>query len=417
MTEHLDVVVIGAAQAGLSIGYYLSNLDPKYVILEQAATITPTWRKRWDSFTLVLPNWTYQIPDHGYDGYDPDGFMDRDELVGHLENFANSFNPEVRFETRVASVEKNPNGDNFMVTTTRDKIIADNVVVAAGTFQQPRIPAFSNKLSGEFTQLHTSDYRNPESLPEGAVMVVGTGQSGCQIAEELYQSGRKVFLCVGGANRVPRRYRGKDTVWWLNKMNFFDLTADRLPSSRDRFKAHPFVSGKDGGHSLNLHQFAKDGVVLLGHMKHAQDNMVYLEPDLRENLVKIDKFVMELKKDIDQLIDDQKIDAEDAPSNSELKDGYQAEIIRELDLSAEGVKTIVWATGYKFDFSWVKFPILDQDGYPVQDRGISEYPGLYFLGLHFMHKRKSGLLWGVGDVADHIARDIATRNGSKLFQG
>lgn len=409
MIEHLDTVVIGAGQAGLSIGYYLSKLDREYVILEKASTITPTWRKRWDSFTLVLPNWTYQIPDHTYNGDDPNGFMGRDDLVEHLEQFTASFDPEIRFGSKVTSVEKNPNGDNFLVTTTESTILADNVVVATGTFQEPRLPSFSKNLSEEFTQIHTSNYHNPESLPSGAVLVVGTGQSGCQIAEELYQNGRKVYLCVGGATRIPRRYRGKDTIWWLNEINFFDQTADSLTSSKERFKAHPFVTGKNGGHSLNLHQFAKDGVVLLGHMKSAQDNKVTLVPDLRENLAKVDQFVADLKQNIDKLIVEQKIDAEEAPTNSEMKDGYEAEIIEELDLKAEGIRTIIWATGYKFDFSWISFPILDQDDYPIQDRGISEYPGLYFLGLHFMHNRKSGLLWGVGEYADHIAKDIAAR--------
>jgi putative flavoprotein involved in K+ transport len=409
MIEHLDTVVIGAGQAGLSIGYYLSKLDREYVILEKASTITPTWRKRWDSFTLVLPNWTYQIPDHTYNGDDPNGFMGRDDLVEHLEQFTASFDPEIRFGSKVTSVEKNPNGDNFLVTTTESTILADNVVVATGTFQEPRLPSFSKNLSEEFTQIHTNNYHNPESLPSGAVLVVGTGQSGCQIAEELYQNGRKVYLCVGGATRIPRRYRGKDTIWWLNELNFFDQTADSLTSSKERFKAHPFVTGKNGGHSLNLHQFAKDGVVLLGHMKSAQDNKVTLVPDLRENLAKVDQFVADLKQNIDKLIVEQKIDAEEAPTNSEMKDGYEAEIIEELDLKAEGIRTIIWATGYKFDFSWISFPILDQDDYPIQDRGISEYPGLYFLGLHFMHNRKSGLLWGVGEYADHIAKDIAAR--------
>jgi putative flavoprotein involved in K+ transport len=409
MTEHYDVVVIGAGQAGLSIGYYLSKFDIEFVILEQGSTIIPNWRKRWDSFTLVLPNWTYQIPDHSYNEGDPDGFMNRDELVEHLEEFAASFDPEIRFDTKVTSIDKNPSDNNFLVNTNGSSMIADNVVVAAGTFQEPRIPYFSKNLSSDFVQMHTHDYRNPEALPDGGVLVVGTGQSGCQIAEELYQSGRKVYLCVGGATRVPRRYRGKDTIWWLRELNFFDQTADTLTTSKERFKANPFVSGKNGGHSLNLHQFAQDGVVLLGHMKNAEDNMVYLTPDLHENLAKIDNFVADLKENIDKLILKKNIDAELEPSRIEMMNGYDAEIIDELDLKAEGIKTIIWATGYKFNFSWIGYPILDKDGYPIQERGISEYPGLYFLGLHFMHRRKSGLLWGVGEDAEHIANDIAAR--------
>jgi putative flavoprotein involved in K+ transport len=407
MTEHFDIVVIGAGQAGLSIGYYLSKLGKKYVILEQAETIAPTWRGRWDSFTLVLPNWTYQLPDRGYDGDDPDGFMGRDDLVADLEQFSNSFNPEIRFGSKVTSVENNPNGENFIVKTEGNAYSADNVVVAAGTFQTPRLPVFSKNLSMEITQIHTSEYQNPDSLPDGGVLVVGTGQSGCQIAEELYLSGRKVFLCVGGANRVPRRYRGKDIIWWLNKLNFFDQTADSLSSSKERFNAHPFVTGKDGGRSLDLHQFAKDGVVLLGHMKNAQDYIVEFVPDLMENLQKVDQFVAELKQNIDKMIIEQNIDAEDAPQQNVLKNGYETQIVTQLDLREAGINTIIWATGYKFDFSWVEFPIFDQDGYPIQERGVSEIPGLYFLGLHFLYKRRSGLLWGVGEDAAHVATSIA----------
>ncbi|UCF28695.1 MAG: FAD-dependent oxidoreductase, partial [Chloroflexota bacterium] len=262
----------------------------------------------------------------------------------------------------------------------------------------------------DINQIHTSEYQNPDSLPEGAVLVVGTGQSGCQIAEELYLSGRKVFLCVGGANRVPRRYRGKDIIYWLDKINFFDQTADSLSSSKERFAAHPFLTGKDGGRSLNLHKFAKDGVVLLGHMKDAQGYRVQFIPDLKDNLQKVDQFVVDLKQRIDNYIIEHNIAAEEAPRQIELNNGYESKIIEELDLRTEGISTIIWATGYKFDFSWVDFPIFDQDGYPIQDRGVSEVPGLFFLGLHFLYKRRSGLLWGVGEDAAHVAKAIGARD-------
>lgn len=409
MTEHLDVVVIGAGQAGLSTGYYLSKLDKDYIILEQGSASIPSWRGRWDSFTLVLPNWTYRMPEHAYKGDDPDGFMGREELVASFDEFTDEFHPEIRFNTRVTKVERNPQGADFMISTTDGIFLADNVVVASGTYQEPRIPAFSKNLSEELVQLHTNEYRNPGSLPDGGVLVVGTGQSGCQIAEEIYQSGRKVYLCVGGATRIPRRYRGKDSIYWLEKMDFFDQKADSLENSKERFKANPYVSGKNGGHSLNLHQFAKDGVTLLGHMKGAQGSQIYLIPDLKENLAKIDQFVVELKQGIDQYIEKHNIDAEDEPAKPVLKAGYELEIITELDLYDEGIQTVIWATGYKFDFSWVDFPIFDQDGYPIQDRGVSEYPGLYFVGLHFLYKRKSGLLLGVAEIANHVAEDIALR--------
>ena len=409
MGEHYDVVIIGAGQAGLAIGYHLSKNEHKYIILEKETSLTPAWRSRWDSFTLVLPNWTLQMPDFPYQGDDPDGFLSREEMVEYLEQFAATFNPEIRFDSKVTSVEKNPGGDAYLVRTDERTYEADNVVVATGTFQGPKRPPFHTNISEKITQLHTSEYRNPDVLPEGAILVVGTGQSGCQIAEELYQSGRKVYLCVGSATRLPRFYRGKDSIWWLKKINFFDQTVDTLPSSRERFAGNPFLSGKGGGRSLDLHQFARDGVVLLGRLKNAQDNKIFLEPDLMENLSKIDEFVDDVKQKIDEYIEVNNIDAEKRPDRVELRDGYDSQVIESLDLQAEGINTIIWAIGYHFDFSWVKLPVLDDDGYPKQNRGVTELPGLYFLGLHWLYKRRSGLPWGVGDDAAHIADDILNR--------
>ncbi|MFN2194573.1 MAG: NAD(P)-binding domain-containing protein [Anaerolineales bacterium] len=409
MAEHFDTVIIGAGQAGLAIGYYLSQMGRDYIILEKAASITPAWRSRWDSFTLVLPNWTLQMPENPYNGDDPDGFLSRDEMVKYMEEFAATYDPKIRFGSRVTSIEENSEEDNYLVQTEETIYEAENVVVATGVYQEPKIPSFSKNISAEITQLHTSEYSNPEGLPEGAVLVVGTGQSGCQIAEELYQSGRKVYLCVGSAKRLPRLYRGKDSIWWLNKLHFFDQTVDTLPSPKDRFVANPFLSGKNGGHTLNLHKFAREGVVLLGRLKDAKGTSIYLSPDLKENLSKIDDFVADLKQKIDQYIEKNDLDAEPIPNRDALRDGYDAEIFDELDLSVEGIRTIVWATGYKFDFSWIELPVTDEYGYPIQTRGISEFPGLYFLGQHFLWRRRSGLPWGVGEDAAYIAEDIVRR--------
>ncbi len=409
MNEHIDVVVIGAGQAGLSVSYYLSKMGRQFVILEKASKIVPAWRSRWESFTLVLPNWTVRMPDFAYEGDDPDGFMGRDELVDYMEAFAARFEPEVRFGQNVSLVEKNPNGENYLVHTQDSVIEASNVVVAVGTFQSGRIPPFGANIASTVTQLHSSHYVNPASLADGAVMVVGSGQSGCQIAEELYQSGRKVFLCVGSATRIPRRYRGKDSVSWLVESGFFDQTPDMLPSSRARFKAHPFLTGKDGGHSLDLHQFALDGVVLLGHMSGADGERLTFAPDLQKSLKNVDQFVVDWEQSIDELIEKRGLVAPEAAEAPALTDGYGTELIEALNLADEGISTIIWATGYKFDFSWIKLPLLDQDAYPIQEKGVSGYPGLYFVGLHFMHRRKSGLLLGVAEDAAHVARAIATR--------
>jgi putative flavoprotein involved in K+ transport len=410
MVEDFNTIVIGAGQAGLAIGYYLSRQKRKYIILEKASSIVPAWRSRWDSFTLVLPNWTLQMPDFAYQGNDPDGFLPRDEVVSYMERFAATFDCNIRFDSKVTSIEMKPESGNFVVQTADKLYEAENVVITTGSYQKPRIPSFSTKINQEITQIHTSEYRNPKALPTGAVLVVGSGQSGCQIAEELYQRGRKVYFCVSRAMVLPRFYRGKDSIWWLKEMRFFDQTVDTLASPKEKFTANPVITGKDGGHTINLHQFARDGVVLLGRLKDAKDNMIFLSPDLKENLTKIDNFMIKLKKQIDGFIEANQIEAEEAPSRNGLMDGYAAEIIEDLDLSAEGIKTIIWATGYQFDYSWIEFPVLDEDGYPIQKRGVSDVPGLYFLGLHWLYKRRSGLPWGVGEDAAYLAEEINKRS-------
>ena len=409
MNERFDVIVVGAGQAGLAMGYHLSKHKKDFVILEKTNSVASAWRGRWDSFSLVLPNWTLQLPDFPYQGDDPDGFLLRDEMVKYVEQFAAIFNPDIRFDSEVTSVEKAAASGKFLVHTPRKTYEAENVVVATGTFQKAKRPSFHNNISKNVTQIHTSEYRNPETLADGAVLVVGTGQSGCQITEELYKSGRKVYLCVGSATRLPRVYRGKDSIWWLDKVNFFDQTVDMLDSPKARFMGNPFFSGKDGGHSLNLHQFARDGVILLGRLKDAKDGKIFLVPDLKENLAKIDKFVADVKQKIDKYIEDNNIDADEVPQQDDVRDSYDTELTESLDLKSAGVTTVIWAVGYQYDFNWVNLPVLDDDGYPVQNRGVTEFPGLYFLGLHWLYKRRSGLPWGVGDDAAHIADDIVSR--------
>lgn len=403
MSETVDTIIVGAGHSGLSMGYCLAQRKRSFVILEKSDALTPAWRSRWDSFTLVLPNWTLQLPGYAYRGSDQDGFLTRDEMVSYMEGFARSFQPDIRFGSEVMSIEKAPENGNFVVRTRNQTFQASHVVVATGTFQSPRLPAFQRDISDEFSQLHTSQYHNPDQLPEGGVLVVGSGQSGCQIAEELYKSGRKVYLCVGGAVRVPRTYRGRDTIKWLGDMGFFDMTVDKLSSPREKFAANPFLTGKDGGHSLDLHQFARDGVVLLGRLRAAKGSRIFLAPILKESLAKIDAFVADVTAKIDQHIEENHITAEAASPHIPLRDGYDAGMIEELDLHEAGIGSIIWSTGYKFDYSMVQFPVLDEDGYPVQSRGVSEVPGLYFVGMHFLHRRKSGLPWGIAADAEYIA--------------
>jgi putative flavoprotein involved in K+ transport len=344
-----------------------------------------------------------RLPGAEYQGSDPDGFMARDEVVAYFEAYIERFELPVRYGIRVTSVERIEAG--YRVSTDEEEFEAANVVIATGVHQQPRIPPFSSNLPAEIHQLHSSEYRNPEALPPGAVLVVGSAQSGCQIAEELYQSGRVVYLSVSRSPRIPRRYRGKDITWWMEMVGLVDKTVDQLPSPKARFAASAHGTGKDGGHTINLHQFAKDGVVLLGRIQGMQEDRITMAPDLKENLAKADKAEADFVIQIDEYIQKTGLDAplETLPK---LKDGFEAEEVLELDLKTAGIASVIWTTGYKFDFSFVKLPIFDEDGYPVQKGGVTEYPGLYFIGLPFLPTIKSGLLAGVGDAAAHVAGHI-----------
>jgi len=280
-------------------------------------------------------------------------------------------------------------------------------VIATGLYQQPKIPSFAADLPPEILQLHSDTYRNPQQLLPGAVLVVGSAQSGCQIAEELYRNGTRVYLAVGRAGRVPRRYRGKDTNWWSDKIGFYDRTVDELPTPKAKFFGKPHISGKDGGHTLNLHQFARDGVRLVGHFQGVDDGKIILAPDLKENLAKADKFEADFVKSIDEYIAraQMKIPEEILPV---LRDGFDLEELIELDLKSAGISNVIWATSYDFDFSFVKLPVVDGDGYPIQKRGVSAYAGLHFVGIPWLHNAKSGLLYGVGQDADYIVTKMTS---------
>lgn len=403
--ERIETVIVGGGQAGLATSYYLKQYEREHVVLEGAAQAANAWRNgRWDSFALVTPNWSLRMPGAEYDSSDRDGFMPRDEVIVYFEQYIERFQLPVRYNMHVIAIEAN-DGQGYRVHTSQQTFEADNVVMATGYEQLPKIPSFANALSPAIKQLHSSEYRNPDALPAGAVLVVGSGQSGCQIAEELYQSGRKVFLCTGSAGRAPRRYRGKDTVEWLQLIGFFNMTPDKLPVPIEHF-APPHLSGKNGGHSLNLHQFARDGVILLGHLRDAAGNKVSLAPDLHDNLAKADRFELQLLKMMDGYIQANGLDAptEELP---QLRDGYEQSVIEELDLKAAGIRTLIWATGYTFDYSLVKLPIHDEDGFPIQTNGVARFPGLYFVGMPWMPSLKSGMLAGVAEAAEYIASAIA----------
>lgn len=402
----VETIIIGGGQAGLALSYYLTQQGHPHVILEQAAQVAHPWRNdRWDSFTWVTPNSLTQLPGLDHEDADPDGFLPRAQIVAYFEEYARRYNLPVRLGVRVTSVEAIDG--RFRVTTDTETLEATHVAVATGMFQQPKIPAISQNLPAQIVQLHSGQYRNPASLPRGAVLVVGSGQSGCQIAEELNQSGRRIYLAVGNSSRAPRRYRGIDVFAWLNRVGFFDRTPDMLPSPQAKFMTAPQLSGANGGHSINLHQFARDGIVLLGHLRDIQGERLILAPDLKAGLAKADKFEADVVQMIDGFIEKNGLNLP-PESLPELRDGYDVEEILELNLSDAGISSVIWATGYRFDFSLVKLPIFDEDGYPITKRGVvTAHPGLYFVGLPFIDKMKSGLLLGVGEHAAYIAEQIA----------
>lgn len=405
-TKRVETVIVGGGQAGLATSYWLKQHGREHIVLEKADRSGHAWRQRWDSFTLVTPNWTFRLPGAEYAGDDRDGFMPRDEIVAAFEHYVAGHALPVSFGVDVTAVEPLTDRPGYRVRTTAGDFAAQNVVIATGLFQRAKIPAFAAELPTDVLQLHSEGYRNPTSLPPGAVLVVGSGQSGCQIAEELHKAGRRVFHSVGGAGRAPRCYRGKDTYEWLTLAGFFDRTPDMLPSPQARFAANPHVSGAGGGHDLNLHQFARDGVTLLGHLTGASDGRLGMAPDLHESLAKSDQLEARVLGLIDSYIARNGLAAPEERRVG-LRDGYDQSIITELDVQEAGITTVIWAAGYNFDFGLVKLPVTDADGFPLQQRGVTAYSGLYFVGMPWLHTQKSGLLLGVGDDAAFIAGHIA----------
>lgn len=411
----IDTVIVGGGPAGLAMSYYLKQLRRRHIVLERAAAIANAWRnQRWDSFTLVTPNFQVRMPGAEYHGNDPYGFMPLAQVVKYFDDYVERFSLPVRCAVEVFSVEKN--GPTYLLRTNEGNYEAENVVIATGLYQSAKKPKFAQNIPARILQIHSMEYLNPSSLPAGAVLVVGSGQSGVQITEELYRSGRKVFLSIGSAGRVPRRYRGKDINDWFTRMGLFDTTVEELPSPEAKFAPHPQISGKDGGASLNLHQFSRDGVVLLGHVRDARGGKLAIAPDMRETLAKVDQFEIDALQKIDDYIDRTGLNAP-VESIPKLSDGYAQSLITDLDLRACRISTVIWATGYDFDFSLVKLPVVGRDGYPMQKRGVTAYRGLYFLGIPWLHSRKSGILFGVGGDAAYLAERIARRDTERVPAG
>lgn len=406
------VVVIGAGQGGLAGSHELRRRGIEHVVLERGR-IGEAWRSaRWDSFCLVTPNWMTRLPGKVYEGDDPDGFMPGADFIAFLEDYARSFDAPVECGTDVRRARRS--GTGFVLETSAGEIAAGHLVVATATYQRPSVPALASALPDDLQQVHASAYRNPGQLAGGAVLVVGSGQSGCQIAEELHRSGRDVVLCTGRAGRLPRRYRGRDGIAWQHLMGLLDRTPDMLESPAHRFRGDPHLTGEGGGRTLNLHRFASEGIRLAGHLAGVRGRTLQFGDDLAEHLAFADDYFADFCARVDAFIEKEGMEAPPADgTNTDYGGPPRADpppAIRELDIDRAGVRSVVWATGFSFDFSWIDAPGgFDAHGYPLQERGVGTVPGLYYLGLNWLSKRKSGIIFGVDEDAHHLAGVIDAR--------
>ncbi|MGK7909813.1 MAG: MSMEG_0569 family flavin-dependent oxidoreductase [Synechococcus sp.] len=407
MKTHYPSIIIGGGQAGLSISFCLQERGIDNIIFERNQ-VAHAWRsQRWDSFCLVTPNWQCQLPGFPYQGSEPNGFMPKHEIVKYLEDYARSFNAPLKEGVEVTKVQRDGENQGYQVSTSIGDFTAHSVVVATGGYHTPNIPRIAERLPTHIKQIHSSIYKNPASVPDGAVLVVGSGQSGCQIAEDLHFAKHKVYLSVGSAPRSPRMYRGKDVVDWFDLMGYYDTPIDSYEKPEQvRKKTNHYLTGRDGGREINLRKLASEGMTLAGRLKHIDGPLVRFSPDLQENLDKADAVANSMKATIDNYIADNTIDAPAAPPEEEIAVPPELDA---LDCDAVGIETVIWSTGFHTNFRWINVPVFNGDGYPVHDRGITKAEGLYFLGLPWLYTWGSGRMSGVARDARYIADSIAAR--------
>jgi putative flavoprotein involved in K+ transport len=407
MSEQFETVVVGAGQAGLAMSYSLRRRRRDHIVLERGR-VGETWRtQRWDSFTLNTPNWMNALPGAIPAGRAAEAFSTHRELVNAFERYTFRFGLPIRTGTAVTAVEETDEG--YVVGTTAGTIVASNVVVASGSQNVPRVPALAAELPEEVDQLHAADYMRPEILRRGAILVVGSAQSGVQIAEELVEGQRRVYLATSRVGRIPRRYRGRDIAEWLRDTGHADLRTDELEDPRARFQPQPQVTGAHGGHTVSLQQLSRLGVVMLGRLESVAGERLYFGDDLAENVAFADASSDRIARMIDEHIRHERILAPPAEDDPADRPGRVRVGPRELDLEEDEIRTVIWATGFTGDYSWIGLDVLDEHGRPRHDSGVAAGPGLYFVGLPWLTKRKSGILYGIAEDAARIAGLIADR--------
>ncbi len=406
--NHVPVLIVGAGQAGLSMSWFLKRDGVEHVVLDRNDVGYAWEHERWDTFCLVTPNWQCRLPGFHYQGDDPNGFMLKDDIVAYLKAFRDSFDPPVCAGVTVTSLTPAPGG-GYDVQTNAGRWHAGQVVVATGGYHDAIIPPYAAAIPPAIQQSHSSVYTRPEALPPGAVLIVGTGQSGAQIAEDLHLAGRQVHLCVGPAPRVARFYRGRDVVEWLDKMGLYDIPVERHPLREGvRDKTNHYVTGRDGGRDIDLRRFAQEGMQLHGSLARVQDGQASFNSDLATNLDEADATNESIKRSIDGWIAAQGITA---PTEAPYVPLWQppAGEPAGLDLAAAQITSVVWCIGFRPNYRWIKLPVFDGSGVPAHYRGVTPQSGLYFLGLPWLHSWGSGRLSGVARDAGYLAEKINER--------
>jgi putative flavoprotein involved in K+ transport len=402
--EQVETLIIGGGQAGLVMSHRLKQRGLKHLVLERHR-IAERWRsERWDGLKFQFPNWSVRLPDFSFPHSDPDAFASSADIITFIEAYADFVAPPIRCGLAVTRLRRN-GASGFVAETSDGEIEAKNVVVATGPYQRALMPDMLR--DEDIFQVHASGYKNPDQLPPGAVLVAGAGASGAQIAEELLRAGRRVFLSFGQHRRLPRRYRDRDLFWWFAETGVDEVPVEASTSPR----LPPVLTGAYGGHTIDFRRFAADGIILLGRVRAARDGAIDIAPDLAESLATGDAGYAAFLDLVDAHIRQRGLlFPEDPAARATLPDpACVAEPLRRLDLRAEGIGAVIWATGYGLDFGWVDIPVFDARGEPVHRRGITDVPGLYFLGLQWLSRLKSAFLSGVGDDAADLADHIAAR--------
>lgn len=401
-----DTIIIGAGQAGVAMSEHLTAQGVPHVVLEKSR-IAERWRsERWDSLVANGPAWHDRFPGMTFDNVTPDAFAAKEQVADYFEQYAKAFNAPIRTGVEVKKVQRNEGKPGFTVDTSEGTYQADRVVAATGPFQRPLIPDIAQQCP-QLHHLHSASYKNPEQLPEGAVMVVGAGSSGVQIAEEIRRSGREVYLSVGPHHRPPRAYRGRDFCWWLGVLGEWDAEAMK-PGTEHVTIA---VSGANGGKTVDFRALAHEGVTLVGRTNSLKNGVARFEGDLADNLAAGDENYLSLLDAADEYARRNGLDLPEEPRAREFPAMPDCVLnpLKSLDLADNNIRTVLWATGFAVDYSWLQVDAFDEAGKPSHQRGVSSEPGVYFLGLPWLSRRGSSFIWGVWHDAKHVADHIATQ--------